>query len=308
MEAIWGSYIKNILLCKSFYGEIIGKGSKRLTKFPVKSLREGFHTSPKGLSQVLFITDTFNEKRISKSLLVFEKEDHDSVHFKLKPINEPLKIEREKLKKGLKTITGINRIDITQLNDYIILDAFKDLKKVLTLSKYGKSKINWEKVKVEARKKSTFITVFRRFNPFSPNTALLSVYSEKAFIPTDAFKILKCEDKETAKIFCLYLNSTISLLKLLSNGQQTTGQYSDIKNTDLSLFEIIDPNKLLKKEKQTLLSLFEKLKDVEFPSIIEQVEKRFLARVELDKTILSVLGFSDEEIDEWLPKVYDALV
>lgn len=63
-----------------------------------------------------------------------------------------------------------------------------------------------------------------------------------------------------------------------------------------------------KKEKQTLLNLFEKLKDIEFPSILEQLENRFWARVELDKTILKILGFTNKEINEWLPKVYDALV
>ena len=63
-----------------------------------------------------------------------------------------------------------------------------------------------------------------------------------------------------------------------------------------------------KKEKQTLLNLFEKLKDIEFPSILEQLENRFWARVELDKTILKILGFTNKEINEWLPKVYDAIV
>jgi len=41
---------------------------------------------------------------------------------------------------------------------------------------------------------------------------------------------------------------------------------------------------------------------------LEQLENRFWARVELDKTILQILGFSKREINEWLPKVYDALV
>ena len=49
-------------------------------------------------------------------------------------------------------------------------------------------------------------------------------------------------------------------------------------------------------------------KNVKFPSILEQLETKFPARVELDKTILKVLDFSDKEINEWLPKVYDALV
>jgi len=76
------------------------------------------------------------------------------------------------------------------------------------------------------------------------------------------------------------------------------------------LSEIYLPDlKLLNKNKKgELLSLYEKLKNVEFPSILEQFEKRFWARVELDKAILKVLGFSDKEIEDWLPKVYDAIV
>lgn len=57
-----------------------------------------------------------------------------------------------------------------------------------------------------------------------------------------------------------------------------------------------------------LNDLFTKLKKVEFPSILEQLENRFWARVELDKTILKILGFSDREVNKLLPKVYDALV
>jgi len=41
---------------------------------------------------------------------------------------------------------------------------------------------------------------------------------------------------------------------------------------------------------------------------MEQLQKRFWARVELDKTILKVLGLTDREIDEWLPKIYDTLI
>jgi hypothetical protein len=86
------------------------------------------------------------------------------------------------------------------------------------------------------------------------------------------------------------------------------GTYSRLLKSDWKLFKILDINKLTPQEKQSLLNLFEKLKDVEFPSILEQLEDRFWARVELDKTILQILGFSKREINEWLPKVYDVLV
>jgi len=69
----------------------------------------------------------------------------------------------------------------------------------------------------------------------------------------------------------------------------------------------VDYDKLDKKDKENLLCLFDELRSVEFPSIVEQLENRFWARVKLDRTILKILGFSDSEIEKWLPRVYDSL-
>jgi dephospho-CoA kinase len=35
---------------------------------------------------------------------------------------------------------------------------------------------------------------------------------------------------------------------------------------------------------------------------------KFWARIELDRTILKILVFSNKEIDEWLPEIYDVIV
>jgi len=70
----------------------------------------------------------------------------------------------------------------------------------------------------------------------------------------------------------------------------------------------LDYDKLDSKERGILLKLFDELKNVEFPSIIEQLQNRFWARVKMDKIILQILGFSDLEIEKWLSRVYDSLV
>lgn len=70
----------------------------------------------------------------------------------------------------------------------------------------------------------------------------------------------------------------------------------------------MDYDKLDSKERGILLKLFDELKNVEFPSIIEQLQNRFWARVKMDKIILQILGFSDLEIEKWLSRVYDSLV
>ncbi len=306
MEYLWSHSKKTYEILSQFYELYKERVSKIKKEFPIEKVMEGFHTSPGGISQILYITDPLNEERIRRSLLIYETEDERYIYFKIKNLNKSYKLRKDCVVKGLKSISGVKKINGENINDYLIIRDFPKMKEIITLSSF-KHKLNWEKINNEKEKKSTFVTIFRRFSPHSKNTCILSLYSDEPFVPTDAFKIFK-GDEEESKFLCIYLNSVISLVKLLFNMQQTTGQFSDIKEEDLRNFEFVDIRKFAKSEKQTLLNLFEKLKDVEFPSILEQLENRFWARVELDKTILKILGFSDREINEWLPKVYDALV
>lgn len=78
--------------------------------------------------------------------------------------------------------------------------------------------------------------------------------------------------------------------------------------SDLGFFYAFKIEKLTEKDKKLLDEIFDELKNVKFPSISEQLEKHFRARIELDKTILKILGFSDKEANEWISKVYNALV
>ncbi|MGQ9625264.1 MAG: hypothetical protein ACUVT9_07865, partial [Candidatus Bathycorpusculaceae bacterium] len=61
---------------------------------------------------------------------------------------------------------------------------------------------------------------------------------------------------------------------------------------------ILDPSKLTKEERNLLLEVFNKVRETPFPSILEQLRGRFWARVEIDKAILKVLGFSEEETNQ----------
>lgn len=309
MPYLWASKIDNIKLVMQFMQLIRDKGNSKLTSFNTENLREGFHTSPKGLSQIAFITDPIAKSRVSRAFLIFENEDDKYIYFKQKDTLEAFKIEKSKVEKSFKTITGLKQIDITNLNDYLIRDNFKGFNKILLLSKYkNKNNFKWDTVVKRIKGKSTYLTIFRRFNPFSPNTHLLSFYSKKKFIPTDAVKVYKTENADESLILALFLNSTITFIQMFSNKQETTGQYSDIKEEDLKLFQIIDFSSLSDIEIQNLKNLFDKIKNIEFPSLLKQIEERFWARIELDKTFLKIIGFNNREINEWLPKIYDLLL
>ena len=70
---------------------------------------------------------------------------------------------------------------------------------------------------------------------------------------------------------------------------------------------VLDPLKLSKKEKGELLGVFNKISKKDFPSLMEQLKSGFHLRVEIDRAVLRVLGFGDDEINRLLDHLYPAL-
>lgn len=292
----------------NFLKNIYEKASKKLIKIPSDLITEGFHASPAGLSELIFITRPINKNRIKRAFLIFEKETKDHLIAKIKNSEIKFKIEKEKVSPALRTLTNIKCFDITKTHDYIIQNEFKGFEKILAISKWkNKGEFKWNDVKANVQKKETYLAVARRFRPNSDNTHHFAFCATKKFLSPHTFKLLRVNTTEESKINCLFLNSVVTLVNITVLREQTTEDFSDIMESDLTLMRIIDVSKLSLGDKEILLSLFDKLRNIEFPSIIEQLKTSFWARTELDKTILSILGFSDEEIDEWLPKVYSQI-
>jgi Glu-tRNA(Gln) amidotransferase subunit E-like FAD-binding protein len=110
-----------------------------------------------------------------------------------------------------------------------------------------------------------------------------------------------------AKIFALWFNSTLNILQLLTNRTETRGAWMKLHEYQIRDSVALNPKALKKEEKEALLDLFEKLKNHEFPSILEQLRMRFLARVEIDMAILDILGYSEDEAKQLLDYLYLAL-
>jgi hypothetical protein len=61
-------------------------------------------------------------------------------------------------------------------------------------------------------------------------------------------------------------------------------------------------------EKEFAVAYFRQLHFVQgFPSILHQLKERFPLRVEMDKAIFKVMGFSKDETDKILKSLYPAL-
>ncbi|MFH8087076.1 MAG: N-6 DNA methylase [Candidatus Aenigmatarchaeota archaeon] len=307
MKYLWATSYKNITIVDKFFATLKLKARESLAtldKLNIKLLR-GFETTPRGLVDVTFITNPFSKVRVKRALLIQEKMKENILFFKIKNIPKIYELQTKKTLPALRTAIDLKSFFIKNF-DYLITEEAALMKEIRSLTRW-KGKINLNKLKRDAEKRLTHFATLYKFNLYSPHTHILSFYSEEKIVPANVFMTFSI-DRETAKIFSVFFNSVVYLLQLLVNKTETTGQYIAITKDDLERFSVLNVAKMNGGKKAIILNLFDRLKDVEFPSIIEQLEKRFWARVELDKTILKILGFSDKEIEEWLPKVYDAIV
>jgi predicted RNA methylase len=308
MRIIRGSSLSRNELLLSFLEKIENKGEKKLVAIKSEEMLEGFHASPAGLSQLVFIVDPIIKSRTERNvLLVLKRIEERYIIANLNGLNKEIKIEKDKVVPAVKTLVGINRMDIGERHDFLITERFDEFNEVLKLSKW-KGKFNWRIVKKKMEGRDTHVAILHRIGISSENTHFISCYSDKKFYTTHAFNIFPRKSKDESKYLCMIFNSIVGLVQFLMIMKETTGEFIEFMQSDLEEVKVLKMSELSSFERKNLNEVWDKVSRIEFPSILEQLEKRFWARVELDKTILKVLGFSDEEIDYWLPKVYDAIV
>jgi len=272
-------------------------------KLSYSTIKEGFLLH-KGTSTLL-LTRNLDKSRVERANLIIENENETEVEVIHKKIKRKLKINKNSLIKSFRSITGIKTIDISGNEDFLVLEPeYKGIGKLI----YSK-KVNLPKLKNEIISKGiTNVILPHKLNILSPNSHLIAIYSNEGVTPTSKFYMVKGFSKEDSKIITLCFNSIIGILQMLLYRSETMGFYCQLSGLDYSRFLIINPKELTESDKVDLLNLFDKIKDIEFPSILKQFETRFKPRIELDKAILKILGFDKKEINDWLPKIYDALI
>jgi hypothetical protein len=307
MLFIGGTSFENMDNIRGFINAFSEFGKDKLSNLQFNMMKEGI-TSPKGLGQIVYLTRPLDEPRVKRAFLVLEKDMKEEFMAKIKDANTSVKIPRKVTQPALRTSTGIRKIDVNKDHDYIVRKEFPEFAKVLTLSKW-KGRFIWEMInkKIEQLGESRLV-IPDKIRLSSENTHVLGIYSEEPLILSNLFFTYRDLAEEKCKILCLSLNSIITLSQFMSLKAETLGGYIRLSANDWSLTTQLDYDKLDNRERNVLLELFNELRDVEFPSIIEQLQNRFWARVKMDKTILQILGFSNSEIEKCLYRVYDSLV
>jgi len=258
----------------------IDKFSDNLTSPPDNYFREGYRPVPKGVSSFMFLTRNLEDSRIGQAFLFFDSEDSKFVEAK-SMMGVDFKIEKSVLCPSLRTGVGVRSYDLSKKLDYIADTPYKELDRILKASKFKKPeefnwKKYWENINRELKKVKTKLVAVHRINPFSPCTYLISFFSEKPFSPSNVLNVVNEKDPETAKAFCVLLNSALFLSQFFLLKEETTGRYINIRFYDFYEMKIFPKRDKIKK----LAKVFDKFSGKEFPSLREQLDQNFDQRYE----------------------------
>jgi hypothetical protein len=200
----------------------------------------------------------------------------------------------------------MNTIDLSESQDFIVIAPFEGIERLLppeSVNNFVRHSQSWKKY-VKSRFGRFLIS--RRFDLSATGTCFLAYYSAEPITGQNLWS-LKGVNEDEAKILALWFNSTLNLLQIYLHRMETRGAWMEINDGMINDFLLLDPYSINDDEKRHLLELFEKVKNVEFPSINDQFKKRFESRREIDRTILEILGFGSSQIETICDFLYPAL-
>jgi len=199
------------------------------------------------------------------------------------------------------------QIDRTEKLDFVLVDSFKGWKNYFVNENTDRMVQQMPIWRRYVKNRLSKLAVAFRFNISAKGTSLFAWYSSKAMAGCGVVWNIEGLFEEHAKILSLWFNSTVYALQIYLNRVETEGAWMQIQKYVMDDLLVIHPLRLAKSQKKAILKTFEEVKDIEFPSFLKQLKDKFPARVAIDKTVLKVLGFNDDEIDRILDSLYPAL-
>lgn len=206
-------------------------------------------------------TRKLGDSRISKARLTFEQNgiDEHGLQYFDKLDGATKSIDNARIAKTLRTLTGIQTMNVSDTHDYILRDKFK-----------------------AERVANVFIQ--NRFWLKSKELHFISVFSEEAILPLNMF-IMYNSESSYSKVLTLYFNSIFFIVQLLRSAKQSTRGYLEIKQIDLPDLLVPNLKKLDKPKIQKLSGLFDKLQSEYFGPLHSQFSEPSSARLELDSMV-----------------------
>ena len=253
-----------------------------------------------------FIVRDQNKALKSHDLWYAEKVEDRTILARNRFTNETIEIGKKKLCYGIRRASGLNTIDLSNSQDYVVIEPFEGIERFLPSKSVDNFRSHSQSWKKYVLSRFGEFLISRRFDLSASGTHFLAYYSAE---PTTGQNLwsLKGVDEEEAMILSLWFNSTLNLLQIYLQRMETRGAWMEINDGMINDFLLFDIDSLKKNEKKRLLDLFEQVKNIEFPSILVQLKTKFAPRKEIDTVLLELLGYSSKEADQLLDYLYPAL-
>ena len=277
------------------FGELISSLGARI--------REGIE-SRKGMKihAVLILSDESRARRKKDRWIAEKVRKEDLIvrdrYMKLKALKIPL----HAVIPWIRTVADNAFMDLTNEKlDYLVVQRFADIEEFLEDEELIKVLPRW---KDYVKDRLGNLIVLRRFVIPAPGTIHLSYYSETPIGAPGMAWIINIDD-EVAKILCLWFNSSLNLAQALS--LRVEDAWIDIHKYILERFMVPDVTQLSSEEKRLLISTFNKVRKMVFPSLFDQYMMEKNPKEEIDRAFLKILGFDENEINDILRELYAAL-
>jgi len=199
-----------------------------LIDFDVNQIDIGLPYRPKGVSDAVFVTRPLDNSRIKSVKIIILEEEQDHVDVGIKNIPKDRFIHRFKrnyLKPALRTNTGIKKIAISEEVDYILTERSEKFWEALR--SYGlelPDPFPWKKhITHNLIKNDSYLVIPRKIRLNSPNTFVISIYSDKKLGGVGPSLWYLKASREDAKILDVYFNSILGVLQIFLFKSETLG-------------------------------------------------------------------------------------
>lgn len=251
-----------------------------------------------------------SEKRMKKKVDVLVYLDSDERELKVmnRFTKEVINVPRSHVTGQVRRFSDIDHMNITKDNEFIICSHYNRLLNLLeSIYPEIEAKEFEKRIKREWTKKvkhgiSNF-TFVRRINLAAPGTRLLALFSDSPrFLSANSWGIRNLQGDD-GKIMCLWFNSTLFLMEILSKHSPTEGSWGQLDERYIFMMNCIDPSKINSEERKTLLNLFDEVQIKSFPSLLHQLSTPFELRKKIDTAFLNIIRIKETDQATLLEKM-----
>lgn len=225
-----------------------------------------------------------------------------------------------------------NIMDVSSLGEYVISRRFDNMEGILERCDVGR--VNWRTWNAYLRTRTSNLALVDRLDATAPGTCLVSYFSSPARVWARIPAAIRGLDDSLAKCLCVWFNSTLGLMEILTERMETRGGWMQLHKYIMNdiLVPVFDGP-----ASKEILGLFQRISCTRFPSLTEQfasltspgslskslkdrlerafgksilgvLGKSFAPRENLDRTVLQALGWHENDIATLLRWLYPSML